>query len=220
MKIIDLTGKTFGELTVIKRHGTHIRPSGKKVVTWLCKCSCGKEKVVVGYALKNGSTKSCGCKQFIHAPNEIKEQPDGLHIFVGNMRVIIDKEDYIKIYPRRVCIGNHGYACVGQHDLLHRIIIDCPKGYVIDHINHNKLDNRKSNLRVVTQSENMANRVPRSNTGEIGISLTKRGYYMVCVDHKYVGNAKSLEDAIELRNKALPNSRARKYNYYLSKSWL
>lgn len=33
----------------------------KKRITWLCKCDCGKQKVVLGEDLKGGCTKSCGC---------------------------------------------------------------------------------------------------------------------------------------------------------------
>lgn len=40
---------------------------------------------------------------------------------------------------------------------MHRLITSCPPGLVVDHINHNKLDNRRKNLRVCTQSANMRN---------------------------------------------------------------
>lgn len=56
MKRIDLTGKKFGRLKVIKQADTvkgHLR--------WHCKCDCGKDTIVYGSSLKNGNTTSCGC---------------------------------------------------------------------------------------------------------------------------------------------------------------
>lgn len=53
--INDLTGRTFGELTVLKEDGRN--SSGN--VAWLCKCSCGRKKRVGGSHLLR-DTKSCG----------------------------------------------------------------------------------------------------------------------------------------------------------------
>ena len=55
-KLVDLTDKVFGRLTVIKRAGTD---KGGQAL-WLCKCLCGQEKTVLGNSLRVG-TKSCGC---------------------------------------------------------------------------------------------------------------------------------------------------------------
>lgn len=55
-KIKDLTDKTFGKLKVIKRVGSN----KYKKATWLCKCSCGNEIIVVGNSLTSGNTRSCG----------------------------------------------------------------------------------------------------------------------------------------------------------------
>ena len=54
---IDLTGKVFGEITVLYR----VTSPKKGIVCWMCRCSCGKEWVVDGHSLKKGNTRSCGC---------------------------------------------------------------------------------------------------------------------------------------------------------------
>lgn len=55
---IDLTGKKFGRLTVIKENG---RRHGE--VCWECKCECGNVVTVPSYTLRIGETQSCGCYQ-------------------------------------------------------------------------------------------------------------------------------------------------------------
>lgn len=55
-KLIDLTGKKYGRLTVIERSGVRGGQS-----SWLCKCECGNKKVVIGKNLRRGLTTSCGC---------------------------------------------------------------------------------------------------------------------------------------------------------------
>ena len=56
-ELIDLTGKTFGRLTVIER--AKMRPGAE--AHWRCSCSCGASKVIAGHALRSGKTRSCGC---------------------------------------------------------------------------------------------------------------------------------------------------------------
>ena len=55
-KFVDLTGKKFGKLTVIKR----IENKGK-LIYWLCKCDCGNYVEVSGGNLKSNQVTSCGC---------------------------------------------------------------------------------------------------------------------------------------------------------------
>jgi hypothetical protein len=62
---IDLTGQRFGRLLIISRvenirnkTGLHINESR---AAWLCKCDCGKEKIVTGGSLRRGLSESCGC---------------------------------------------------------------------------------------------------------------------------------------------------------------
>jgi hypothetical protein len=60
-KLIDLTGKQFGRLTVLHREGNYISPGGQAHPQWVCQCECGTTTLVVGQRLRNGRTKSCGC---------------------------------------------------------------------------------------------------------------------------------------------------------------
>lgn len=55
--VIDLTGRKFGRWTVLSRAENNNLGQSR----WLCRCSCGTEKVVLSGSLCNGSSKSCGC---------------------------------------------------------------------------------------------------------------------------------------------------------------
>ena len=76
-------------------------------------------------------------------------------------------------------------------------------GLVIDHINGNPLDNRRSNLRHCTQAENMRNRkVQRNQTGHKGIYLTPYGTYTASLwlnGKSHSSNHKTIESAIAAR---------------------
>lgn len=101
----------------------------------------------------------------------------------------------------RIEIGGKTYSAHRLAWLLvHRVN---PEGHV-DHINRNKLDNRISNLRIVTRSENAQNIVaPRSdsNTGVRGVSFwPSRGYVariMVSGKSKFIGTFATLHEAAD-----------------------
>jgi len=58
-KIADLAGKTFGSWTVLEEAGR----TKNQQVRWLCRCSCGTERVVSGIDLTSGKSKTCGCSR-------------------------------------------------------------------------------------------------------------------------------------------------------------
>ena len=64
---LDLEGKKFGELTVLKKVGTKNRAAG---VYWLCRCDCGNEVEVLGTKLETGRVTHC------KSPVHKKELPD------------------------------------------------------------------------------------------------------------------------------------------------
>ena len=55
--VVDLQGKVFGKLRVIKR----VENNSRAEAQWLCQCECGSSAIVSGIRLRNGSTISCGC---------------------------------------------------------------------------------------------------------------------------------------------------------------
>lgn len=61
-KLIDLTGKQFDRLTVLKRAEKNTTDNKPQ---WECKCSCGNPNIIIvaGGHLRSGHTKSCGCIQ-------------------------------------------------------------------------------------------------------------------------------------------------------------
>lgn len=62
--LIDLQGKRFGRLVVLRKAGFRIYGKLKhKFHYWLCVCDCGKQKTIAGGHLRNGHAKSCGCFQ-------------------------------------------------------------------------------------------------------------------------------------------------------------
>jgi hypothetical protein len=76
---------------------------------------------------------------------------------------LVDDEDFEMLNQWKWCCGK-GYAVRGIRDgkkmigvSMHRVIIAAKKGEEVDHINRNRLDNRRKNLRIVTRSQNRRN---------------------------------------------------------------
>lgn len=53
----DETGNTYGRLTVVERVDNPLRNG----IAWKCACSCGGSRIVIGYTLRAGIVRSCGC---------------------------------------------------------------------------------------------------------------------------------------------------------------
>ena len=98
----------------------------------------------------------------------------------------VDRQDYDEImifkwYKEK--IGNTWYAISKSHQkdnyrlYMHRALMRLQKGdrKKVDHINGNGLDNRRHNLRITTQSDNIANQKKqiRNTSGYIGVSYNK-----------------------------------------------
>ncbi len=92
----------------------------------------------------------------------------------------VDAADYEELSKYKwfaTQVGNNVYAArneKGRTIYMHRHLMKPPKGMVVDHIDHNGLNNRRSNLRVCTPEENWVNRKPRGGSSQfVGVQRHK-----------------------------------------------
>lgn len=117
---------------------------------------------------------------------------------------IIDDSDFkklskIKWFATYDKVRNVYKSINSKFGLLHRFIMNAPKGMVVDHINHNTLDNRRCNLRLCTPNQNRYNLNLRKNSksGYKGISFKKNHWEVqLKKDKKYIYGG-SFKDKIE-----------------------
>jgi hypothetical protein len=87
----------------------------------------------------------------------------------GNKQTIVDDEDFKKLNRYRWSFVGRGYACRGTSKegtiYMHRMLMKARKGQQVDHINNNKLDNCKANLRIANNFQNNVNQgLRKTNT--------------------------------------------------------
>ena len=126
---------------------------------------------------------------------------------VGRVKIDLDDVDRVGQYKWHI---SHGYACCNENKIrLHRFIMNCPNDKVVDHINHNPLDNRKCNLRICSNQQNCMNQNKHSNntsgyTGVLWDKAKNKWMARIKVNYKqiFLGYYDTLEKAIEVRKQA------------------
>jgi hypothetical protein len=86
-----------------------------------------------------------------------------LYLTLNNNKIcLIDSEDlYVIKQYTRFYYDSRGYVKAVNGPSIHRLLTNCPLNNIIDHINHNPLDNRKSNLRIATKITNGQNSIKK-----------------------------------------------------------
>lgn len=132
----------------------------------------------------------------------------------NGQEAIVDKEDYQDLIKYNWFLTKNGYVVrnkTKKYDFayMHRLINNTPYGFVTDHINQNKLDNRKSNLRTATKQQNGFNcKVSKKSTsGHTGVYWDKdnnkwRSQIYINGKSKKLGRFCNIEEAIVVRKEA------------------
>jgi len=128
---------------------------------------------------------------------------------------LVDDEDYELVSKYNWHLTPDGYAItiVSTINILfkrismHRLILNAPKGLLVDHINHNRLDNRRCNIRLCTRSQNNWNMQRSAHKQYKGVDFqTRHGTYRVAVSVKdisiHIGTYKTSIEAAEAYDRA------------------
>lgn len=156
------------------------------------------------------------------AYNDFIEKKDYVEVLYRNTgkSFICDIEDWQKVEHMCWSYTYHGYPVtnIGNNIVkrFHQVILDIPEGKVCDHINRDKSDNRRNNLRIVTQQKNTQNSSIRNDnkTGCTGVAYYKnldkyRAYITINQKQINLGYFEDINQAILARLEA-----GRKYDIY------
>ena len=220
--INDLKNKQFGMLVVLNQEPVRERKGGRVRISQWCECGCENKtkKLIRSEALTQNEVTSCGCNNYKASkqPRKFNKFEFIDNYFIGytanNEEFLFDVEDFDKIKDKYWFVddysGGYMYYWCGEDKKkisMHRYLMNPPNDKIIDHINRNRKDNRKNNLRICTQEINSKNQSIHSNntSGISGISW-KKDVEKWCVrindgvnGRIYLGTYEDLDDAIKIR---------------------
>lgn len=220
----DLSGIKFNDIEVLEEDIKRNKIQEERVKNgeikkfrrvWVCKCKCGNKFSVLDTVIFSKSQigcKECSNKKQNRALKNNKYNLSGdygIGYLENNEEFYFDLEDYALIKDIYWNKTNAGYLRGYKNKTkkwIHRMVINKKENEVIDHINRNRLDNRKENLRICTQQENTFNsNLSKNNTsGIIGVYLrkdTKKWDSKLMLDRKSIslGCYNTKEEAIIAR---------------------
>lgn len=145
-KVIDRIGKVYGKLTVINFVGRN----DKGDYLWLCRCECGKEKIVISSDLNINSTHGCG--------DVIHRQGENSTWWRGGRRKNMNGYIEIKMWGHPNSFKN-GYVC--EHVYIMSQLLGRPltKDETVHHKNGIRDDNSPENLELWVSNHPKGQRV-------------------------------------------------------------
>jgi hypothetical protein len=172
-------GLKFNRLTVKYKYGVN----DKGISLWYCECDCGGFNIVTYGNLNAEHVQSCGCLK-----NEVIHQRESnIYIKYDNFykcytldgkEFEIDECDYNKVKDYCWYLTSKNYVATRINNktlFIHKLIMDANDNQIIDHEDRDPTNNKRSNLRFATRSQNNVNiKIRKDNTsGVTGVSYRK-----------------------------------------------
>lgn len=166
MPQIEMIGRRFGNLVVIGETKSHRVPSGAIHRKFLCQCDCGNKKAIIGYTLRKGISKSCGCA---HLKRISKHNHTKSHYQSPTYRSWSKMKDrcYNPNNKRYKDYGGRGIKTCDSWLTFKNFLADMgerPKGKTLDRCPNNNGNYEPGNCRWATPREQMQNQRPKKCT--------------------------------------------------------
>lgn len=194
----NIIGQRFNRLVVVRDDGTR---STKGDIKWLCQCDCGKQIHALGYRLKRGLTKSCGC---LNDEKRRERFKDLTGTETDHFKIISrSHSENQRVYWNCICKHCGKSIVLSNNDISHYKSCGCLKGASAAYMNS------------IRDVESLKSTEPtaKSTTGVRGVYFNKckKNYQaFINVDKKqvYLGSSKNFDEVVKMRRDA-----EREYGY-------
>lgn len=170
--VVDLTGMQFGRITVVCRADN----SKSRKVRWLCKCSCGVEKIIRAGSLCRGKSASCGCLRRELVVARLTRHGNSHVPEYSVWRAMLERCNNTNHVGYKNYGGRGISVCLRWQENFQFFLDDMgprPSSELTLERNNNDGDYEPGNCRWATRSEQVLNSRPRNKTGNCPILPSK-----------------------------------------------